>query len=301
MQTAYQPRGEFKLSVCICTRNRPDELAKALISVQNSSYPIHETIVSDDSTDLRTMEMVKVHFPEVIVMEGPKKGLCANRNHALSRVSGTHVLFIDDDVLLGESFVESIYAHLLEHDLLDGEHIVTGLEYRNQHLIHPHDQSFLGFQTKIYGSGEPIKTVVINSTVFPRRLFDTFRFDEQLRYGYDEVDLTTRASGARYTIHICERAVNQHYPAEANRDYYKPYIDASRLYVTYKRYRYSEQSLWKSNCFLGTAALHVVLHGLIKNGWSGIKQAGFTLKTTVSYIRTYEKNVHMEQVPLNAS
>jgi len=245
------------------------------------------------------MELLAAAFPDVIYLAGPRRGLCANRNHALQWATGSHVLFIDDDVLLNEYFVENIYSYLLEHDLIQSAHIVSGLERRGQDLIYPHDQSFLGFQTRAYGTGERVKTVVINSTIFPRTLFDTYRFDEQLRYGYDEVDISTRASCLQYAIHICETAVNQHNPAEANRDYYKPYIDASRLYVTYKRYRYSERSLWKSFFFFGIATLHVVLHGVAKSGWKSLRQSGFTIKTAANYIRGYEKAVHMEQVPVS--
>ena len=40
----------LNISVCICTRNRPDDLSKALKSVERSTYPAFEVIVSDDST-----------------------------------------------------------------------------------------------------------------------------------------------------------------------------------------------------------------------------------------------------------
>ena len=99
---------DFNVSVCICTRNRPQELSKALHSVERSTYPAFEVIVSDDSTNDDTKKLMISHFPTVKYLEGPRKGLGANRNNVLKSVTGSHVLFIDDDVVLHENFLEMV-------------------------------------------------------------------------------------------------------------------------------------------------------------------------------------------------
>jgi len=280
---------QFQVSVCICTRNRPDDLRKALESVSRSVYPVHEIIVSDDSTDELTRELVEFQFPSVRYLSGPRRGLCANRNHALKAVTGTHVLFIDDDVVLDPHFLARIYDCWLANPSPRHKVIITGLELRNGHLIYPHDQDFLGYQVRPYQQREMVKTVVINSTVFPMTLFQEMCFDEQLVYGYDEVDLTTRAVARNYRIILCERAVNCHYPSPVNRDLYRPYIEASRLYVTYKRYVYSEGKRIKGWMFLVIAGLHNLFHSLKRAKWQGWSMAAFTFKTALSYIRHYAR------------
>lgn len=65
---------KIQISVCICTRNRPEELVKAIQSIQKSTYPVHEIIVSDDSTDSRTKDIL-VDFPDVIYVQGTEKRL----------------------------------------------------------------------------------------------------------------------------------------------------------------------------------------------------------------------------------
>ena len=102
---------KIQISVCICTRNRPEELVKAIQSIQKSTYPVHEIIVSDDSTDSRTKDIL-VDFPDVIYVQGPRKGLCANRNNSLNQATGTYVMFMDDDVIMRENFIESITGAL---------------------------------------------------------------------------------------------------------------------------------------------------------------------------------------------
>ncbi|WP_020618764.1 glycosyltransferase family 2 protein [Paenibacillus daejeonensis] len=279
----------MNLSICICTRNRPEEIKKALKSIEKSSIKIYEVVVSDDSTDEKTKELIGEEFPYVTYAQGPRTGLCANRNNAIKYVKGTHVLFMDDDVILGESFAEQVKTCLSSNKGIVDRAIVTGLELKNQIKVIPHDQNFLGFQKKKYKQGEPLKTVIINSTIFPMALFSKLKFDEQLRYGYDEVDITTRAIKNNFLIILCDSAINHHYPSEVNRDYYKPYMDASRIYVTYKRYFYSEEKKLKAISFALIAALHTTIHGLSSK--QGLKNTWFTLQTTAKYIVGYQKDI----------
>ena len=185
----------YQVSVCICTRNRPQELKNALNSIERSTYPVYEVIVSDDSTNPETQVLVESSFPKVKYLPGPRRGLGANRNNALKAVTGSHVLFIDDDVVLGETFLETIFTALdANTQSEDASHlIVTGIEKTDDMLVFPHEQDFLGFQKIDYQEGDTLKSVVINSAVFPIGIFRKVVFDEKLVYGCDEVDFTTRA------------------------------------------------------------------------------------------------------------
>jgi GT2 family glycosyltransferase len=251
---------KFDVSVCICTRNRPHDLIKALKSVELSTYPAFETIVSDDSTNNETRELVISQFPTVKYLEGPRKGLGANRNNALKAVTGSHVLFIDDDVILNNNFLEVMYARLrkyVEQESID-KLIISGIENKNGELVFPGDQNFVGWQNVFYKEGDTIRTVVINSAIFPVSVFRDTLFDEKLVYGNDEVDLTTRATKKGFKILIFPEAINFHYPSEINRDYYKPYHDASRIYVTFKRYFSTENNQIKALIFLLYVFIHTV-------------------------------------------
>ncbi|MCT1400008.1 glycosyltransferase [Paenibacillus sp. p3-SID867] len=273
---------KIQISVCICTRNRPEELVKAIQSIQKSTYPVHEIIVSDDSTDSRTKDIL-VDFPDVIYVQGPRKGLCANRNNSLNQATGTYVMFMDDDVIMRENFIESITG-ALSHDMHNQNLIISGIEFNNGEHVYPKEQTFLGFQQKPY-KDEELMTIVINSTIFPRTLFNVIRFDEQLIYGYDEVDLTTRATGCGFKIILCKEAVNNHYPSIQNRDYYKPVKEASRIYVTYKRYKKTEKANLKAYTFILFASCHVILSKLKASGFRGLKDAFNTIQISRQYIR----------------
>jgi GT2 family glycosyltransferase len=273
------------ISVCICTRNRPDELARTLESVRASSRPVDQVVVSDDSQDSATRELIETRFPEVTYTTGPRRGLGANRNVAADRATGEFVLFLDDDCLLDERWVERALARLGTNGDR-GRTIVTGLERNAGNLVGPADQDFLGFQRVPYGAGDVLKTVVINSALFPRGLFRTHRFDEQLVYGCDEVDLTTRAVAAGYRIRLCPDAVNDHRPSASNRDYYSDFAVSSRIYVTFKRYFRTEGRRAKGVLYLAVAAVHAVAGSMRHVGPArGLAVGARAVSRALGYIR----------------
>jgi GT2 family glycosyltransferase len=276
----------FALSVCICTRNRPEELSRALRSIGTSTLAVHEVVVSDDSTDAASQELTEQQFPSVRWVQGPQIGLGANRNRALECVTGTHVLFIDDDVELGPDFAATVSERwtALPPAVRDTT-ILAGTESQQGRVFRPNEQGFLGFQSRPYRPGEPLRTIVINGTVFPRRVFDRVRFDPQLVYGYDEVDFTTRAVQAGYRIEPCFDAVNAHFPSPVNRDYYAPHIDASRLYVTAKRRARTEGRPLAALGFLAVASAHVLASAVRRQGLAGSRAAGRTLSIAWRYRR----------------
>ena len=279
---------EISLSVCICTRNRPDDLETALISVGRSNMAVLQIVVSDDSTDDRTKILVRERFPYVDFIEGPRRGLCANRNTALTAARGTHVLFIDDDAALGPQFLESVDAALSSVDVQKRSHtIVSGLERLRGELIYPSDQTFLGYQRRSYRSGDRINTVVINAAVFPIALFELIGFDSNLMYGSDEVDLTTRAIARGYQIVLCPTAVNDHYSSDINRDQYQKHINASRLYVTLKRYVITERAYARALGFMLVAPVHLTASLMKRRGRSGFRAALQSIGFCCSYIAKY--------------
>jgi GT2 family glycosyltransferase len=280
--------GKVKVSVCICTRNRPDNLRKALNSLEKSTYPVHEIIVSDDSTNTDTEIFIPSEYPRVKYSPGPRRGLGANRNNSLKSVTGSHVLFLDDDAVLDKHFLETALADLKAYigdreDELE-KTIVTGPQMDHGRLMFPGDQDFLGFQKIPYKEGEALKTVVINSAIFPENVFQQVLFDEKLVYGCDEVDFTTRAVKKGFRIKLCPKAINLHLPSLENRDFYKPYHEASRLYVTFKRYFSTEDNKLKALIYLFVASGHTLAHTLKIEGLRGISKAVQTFRLVSSYL-----------------
>jgi GT2 family glycosyltransferase len=246
-------------------------------------------IVSDDSTDDATRDLLTTAFPKIVLVQGPRRGLGANRNMALRAATGTHVLFIDDDVQLGHDFLERAQAELLRSPATT---IITGMELNHGTPVHPHKATFLGYQAIDYRADDTYETVVINATVFPRALFAKTLFDENLVYGYEELDFASRAV-ILHGHHIVFRSalVNAHFPSPANRDFYAPFTEASRIYVTFKRYFWVERHRAKAVFFLLVAYAHILAHDLRRRGPSGLKAFLSTLRLSHSYINVCRQNL----------
>lgn len=276
------------LTVCICTRNRPDELQRAIDSVRAVGAPITALVVADDSTDDRTQRLV-AHLAgtQVSYVSGPRRGLGANRNAALREVRTTHLLFLDDDARVTPAFVAA--WELANRSLPQSTRssvIQTGAERNRDVLVHPRAATFLGHQSRVYGATEPLGTIVINATVFPRVLFDAISFDERLTYGSDEVDIAMRAITYGFRIDFVATMVNNHCPSGLNRDYYAPHVDAARLYVTWKRYARVERSIVKATVFATVGPTHLLLHGLRRRGPSGLGAAARSICSAVAMARS---------------
>ncbi len=274
----------FSASVCICTRNRPAELRRALDSIAASSRQPTQVIVSDDGDEDGAAALVAAHPLPIVYTAGPRSGLGANRNHAITVATGDYLLFLDDDGALGETFLEQVGRVL---GGLDPERraraIVTGADIEDGRLVTPNDQGLLGFQSRAYKPGAPLHTVVINAALFPRRLFEDVGFDPNLRYGFDEVDITTQAVARGFTIVPCFDAVNYHFPSPVGRAEYRDQASASRLYVTLKRRRWTEGSRLRAWFGFVLGVAHLFAASVKRRGPAGIGDA----RRTVGLARTH--------------
>lgn len=99
--------------VVICTRNRPDDLAKALAAL-DAVAPGTEVLVADSSDDAHTSDvrdLVEVHDDVVLLTCEP--GLARQRNQALDwmrthRPETPYVHFVDDDTEVLPGYVDAI-------------------------------------------------------------------------------------------------------------------------------------------------------------------------------------------------
>jgi GT2 family glycosyltransferase len=101
------------VTVAICTYQRPRELARALGSLLAQNPPAAELLVVDNSADQSAMKLVAAEFPGVRAVAEPIPGLDFARNRALESATQSIVLFLDDDAVAGDGWVEAASGPLL--------------------------------------------------------------------------------------------------------------------------------------------------------------------------------------------
>jgi GT2 family glycosyltransferase len=101
-----------KLSIAICTYNRPDDLRQCLRAIEELGYArSHEVIVVDNSDGpdaRRANEQVIRACPGARHLLSEPPGLSRARNVALEAASGDVLAYIDDDATCLEGWAESV-------------------------------------------------------------------------------------------------------------------------------------------------------------------------------------------------
>jgi GT2 family glycosyltransferase len=267
------------LSLCICTMNRPADLRKGLEAATTAMEPPEQIIVSDDSADPAPAREVAGSFPG-----GPRKGLGPNRNACIRASTGSHVMFIDDDVIVPPDAFAT--ARKVAADA-GARTIVTGYEMNHStgtpRKVTPHNADFWGLQ-RVPPDGE-IRAVVINATVFPRELFDRALFDEVFRYGCEEIDMARHAVSLGYRIQYSDLLFVHHHPSPVNRQQYSRTEHGSRLYATLKAYWWYERSKLKAAAFALLGPLQLLGSAARRSGPAGLWRALQASFLAAQYVR----------------
>ena len=101
----------MKVTVLVCTRNRPEMIEPCIVSILKNAYPDFELLIIDQSTDRKTEQIVKQYMPKdkrlrYTHMEG--KGKTRALNLGIRNSSGDIVATTDDDCTVSREWIEKI-------------------------------------------------------------------------------------------------------------------------------------------------------------------------------------------------
>jgi glycosyltransferase involved in cell wall biosynthesis len=135
------PEGEPvpRVSVIICTRNRPDKIGNAVESVLNNCYGDFDLTVIDQSTSGETREALLPRMSDArlryVALVG--KGLSRAYNKGISDTCGEILAFTDDDCIVPTDWIASIAAAFEaepDGDLLYGQVLPASAESAGEGL-----------------------------------------------------------------------------------------------------------------------------------------------------------------------
>ncbi|CAN5681502.1 hypothetical protein BH23GEM3_BH23GEM3_08110 [soil metagenome] len=100
-----------EISAAICTRDRPEQLRRALQSLVSQQIAPREILVVDNApTTDATRQLVAREFPHVRYLHEPVPGLDFARNRALALAATDIVAFLDDDAVADVNWVGATIA-----------------------------------------------------------------------------------------------------------------------------------------------------------------------------------------------
>ncbi|GGF01968.1 hypothetical protein GCM10011611_04330 [Aliidongia dinghuensis] len=111
-----------RVSLIICTRSRPQALARCLISVAKARGLDEILVVDNAPGDPATRRIVDT-FPHVAYLAEPRPGLSVARNVGLAATRGDIVLFTDDDVVIEPDWPQAMVRAFADPGVM----AVTGL------------------------------------------------------------------------------------------------------------------------------------------------------------------------------
>ncbi len=204
-----------RISIVIPTRNRVAFLRRTLACVRGQTWTDREVIVVDEASTDGTAEMLARDFPEVkLVRNETPRGPGAARNIGVAQASGDWLFFWDDDDLMHPVHLEALLKASRAapaNCLVSGRarcFAVTGDKVVLSPVIcAPAERSDAATFAEFF---EPTsqRTIAHSTILWPRKLFDTVKWDEQLLF-YEDFDLCGQAMLAGK--HIVGRPVGMYY------------------------------------------------------------------------------------------
>lgn len=104
------------VSIIITTHYRNEELAEALTSAFDQTYPYTQIIVVDDSGEMNAAGVVRNFDVDKAIYHNENKGAQLSRESGLHEADGTYIQFLDDDDRIVPSKIERQVKKLEKND-----------------------------------------------------------------------------------------------------------------------------------------------------------------------------------------
>jgi len=99
------------LSIIIVNYNTREFLKKCLDNLSDIYAPLEIIVVDNGSTD-GSAEMVKTHFPDVILIETENNGLAVGSNLGLQEATGDYILYLGTDAFPKKEVISGMLSYL---------------------------------------------------------------------------------------------------------------------------------------------------------------------------------------------
>lgn len=141
----------LSVTVAICTRNRPADLARCLDALCQLHYSALELLVIDNAPSSDATEKLVQQYPQVRYVQEPRPGLDWARNRAILEARSEIIAYTDDDVIVDTNWVQAlaqVFAENPEVMAVTGLVVPAELETDAQVLFEMNGGFGKGFQRR---------------------------------------------------------------------------------------------------------------------------------------------------------
>jgi len=141
------------VTVAVCTRDRPDDLARCLDAIQALNPPPDQIVVVDNAPSTNDTRLLVIQRPGVRYVREPRPGLDWARNRAICESTSDIVAFTDDDVVVDPLWVGALkrtFADFPEAMAVTGLVLPHELETAAQLQFEEYGGFGRGFERRVY-------------------------------------------------------------------------------------------------------------------------------------------------------
>jgi glycosyltransferase involved in cell wall biosynthesis len=236
------------LSVVIPTYGKPETLPLAIGRLEAQTLPrrLFEVLVIDDGspddTRVRLRALAEATPLALRCLSQENRGVSATRNRGVREARAPIVLLLQDDILAAPDLLE---RHLEGHRRHPEETVVVvgrvtwppGWEI--DHFMEWLDNGGPQFRYhQVQGQATvTYKHVYTCNVSFKRRALLDNPFDEQIVYGFEDIELAWRLQGRGYSFHFDEQALGYHHHRRSFEDFRKRQFKAGQsMYVAFRNH-----------------------------------------------------------------
>jgi GT2 family glycosyltransferase len=139
------------VSIVVATLDRPEDLRSCLIGLAHQATRREvEVVVVDNRPESGRTAPVLRDFPDVVLVEEPRRGLAYARNAGILAGGGEVIVMTDDDVRHPQDWLEKLIAPLSRNDVggVTGNVLPLELDTRAQRLFETYGGLGKGFEAR---------------------------------------------------------------------------------------------------------------------------------------------------------
>lgn len=214
----------MKLSVIIATHERPDSLARLLACLAPQVAGREREIIVAENGTAEPLAFGS-DLPPLIHLHEPRAGKCRIQNRAITAASGSILVFLDDDVVAGDRYLDAVEEFFASHPEFAA---MAGRVAPAEDPVKIAGDRWIYLDLPIFEHGDKVVEVrgVIGANMAFRAdaLARVGPFDERLGPGAggheEETEMSARLRHAGYNIGYAPKAIVYHEvdPARADRE-----------------------------------------------------------------------------------